>query len=276
MNPSVSGTDRAATKRRRPVLAPRLSRLSYILTAVATFVVLIIVWWLVATYSGVREIFLPSPQAVASALGEQIANGELWEDLGASVYRVMGGYLIAVVMAVPLGVLMGALPRVEAALEPLMDFIRYMPVVAFVPLTIIWVGTDDTQKFVIIWLGTFFQLVLMVADAVRTVPASFQNLGATLGMNRFQILLRIVFLAAAPRIWDALRVCLGWAWTWVVMAELVAATTGMGYRITIGQRYLATDLIIGYVLVLGALGLIFDQIMRRLGRALFRYERSGR
>lgn len=273
---TTTTTAPSAARRRRPVQAPRLSRAAYVTTAATAFVVLVAVWWLLTALGTVKPIFLPSPVAVLQSVLEQAANGQLWGDLGASVYRVMAGYLLAVVVALPLGVLMGALPRVEAALEPLMDFIRYMPVVAFVPLTIIWVGTGDGQKFLIIWLGTFFQLVLMVSDAVRTVPVSYQNLGATLGLSRLQILLRIVFLASAPRVWDALRICLGWAWTWVVVAELVAATTGMGYRITVGQRYLATDLIIGYVIVLGALGLIFDQIMRRAGQAIFRYERSAR
>jgi NitT/TauT family transport system permease protein len=111
----------------------------------------------------------------------------------------------------------------------------------------------------------------MISDAVRQVPKSYQNLGATLGMSRGQILLRIVLPAAMPRVWDALRVCLGWAWTWLVVAELVAATSGMGYRITQAQRFLATDVIIGYVIVLGVIGLVFDQIMRAIGRRMFRY-----
>lgn len=272
--PARPHADRA--RRRRQVITPPLTRRAYLTTAVGSFIALVLTWWLISALGLVDEIFLPSPVAVVQAVGGQVANGELWIDLGASIYRVMAGYLLAVLVALPLGLLMGSFARVEAALEPLMDFVRYMPVVAFVPLTIIWVGTNDPQKFLIIFLGTFFQMVLMVSDAVRTVPVSYQNLGATLGQNRTQILIRIVFPAAAPRIWDALRICLGWAWTWVVVAELVAATSGMGYRITIGQRYLATDLIIGYVIVLGALGLVFDQLMRRTGHIVFRYERTAR
>ncbi len=142
------------------------------------------------------------------------------------------------------------------------------------PLTILWVGTEDSQKFLIIWLGTFFQQVLLVSDAVRQVPGSFRNLGATLGLGPLQILVRIVFPSSLPRIWDALRISLGWAWTWLVVAELVAATSGMGYRITQAQRFLETDLIIGYVLVLGVLGLVIDQVMRGLGRVFFRYQKG--
>ena len=113
-----------------------------------------------------------------------------------------------------------------------------MPVVAFVPLTILWAGTGDTQKFLIIFIGTFFQQVLLVMDNVKSVPRDFIDLGRTLEMPEWRILQRIVLPSAMPAIWDSLRISLGWAWTWLVVAELVAATSGLGYRITTAQRYL--------------------------------------
>jgi NitT/TauT family transport system permease protein len=269
--PPARGPAAPGRRRGRPALGRALSRRQYILTAIVGFLALLVVWTAVSLSGLVQPLFLPSPIAVAAKLGEQAANGELWSDMGVSIYRVMVGYLVASAIAIPIGILCGSFSRIEAAIEPIMDFIRYMPVVAFVPLTILWVGTDDSQKFLIIFLGTFFQQVLMFADAVRQVPSSYRNLGATLGLSSRQILARIVFPSALPRIWDALRISLGWAWTWLVVAELVAATSGMGYRITQGQRFLETDLIIGYVIVLGVLGLVFDQIMRGLGRRFFRY-----
>ena len=270
MTPTAPAARRAAGAAARAAAGP-LSRRQYLTTAILSFAALLLVWTAITAAEFVDPLFLPSPLAVVQKLGEQAANGELWSDIAISTYRVMVGFLASTLIAVPIGVLCGSLPRVEAAIEPIMDFIRYIPVVAFVPLTILWVGTDDSQKFLIIFLGTFFQQVLMFADAVRRVPASYRNLGATLGLSRAQILTRIVFPSALPRIWDALRISLGWAWTWLVVAEVVAATSGMGYRITQAQRFLETDLIIGYVIVLGLLGLIFDQIMRALGRRFFRY-----
>ncbi|NTW39035.1 MAG: ABC transporter permease [Cellulomonadaceae bacterium] len=224
----------------------------------------------------VNPLLLPSPVEVVARLGTQIANGELAQDTAVSVYRILGGFLIATAMSLPLGMLMGTSRRVEAALEPFVDFVRYMPVVAFVPLTILWVGTGDAQKFLIIWMGTFFQQILLVADAVRRVPRPLIDLGETLGMDRGKILSRIVLRASAPAIWDTVRVTLGWAWTWLVVAELVAANSGLGHRITNAQRYFQTDTIIAYVLVLGLLGLVTDQLMRAAGRRMFRYERIGR
>ena len=150
-----------------------------------------------------------------------------------------------------------------------------MPVVAFVPLSILWMGTGDGQKFLIIFIGTFFQQVLMVMDNVKRVPTDFIGLGRTLGLPDWRILTRIVVPSALPGIWDTLRISLGWAWTWLVLAELVAATSGLGYRITVSQRFFQTNTIIGYILLLGVLGLITDQLMKGLERLLFRYQLRG-
>jgi NitT/TauT family transport system permease protein len=188
----------------------------------------------------------------------------------------MVGFLIATVMAIPIGVLIGTYRFWEAALEPLIDFIRYMPVVAFVPLTIVWSGVGDTQKFVIIWIGTFFQQVLLIMDNTKRVPLDLVDIGRTLGLKDRQILSRIIVRSAAPGIWDSMRISLGWAWTWLVLAELVAATSGLGYRITTAQRYLETNLIVAYIIVLGILGLILDQVMKAIGRFLFRYAEARR
>lgn len=253
----------------------RLNRKSYLVTASTTFVLLLAAWWLLSLSGVTDSKFLPAPVDVLQALGRQAVNGELAADITVSFYRILTGFTLATVMALPLGTLMGVNSRAEAALEPLMDFIRYMPVVAFVPLTIVWAGIDEAQKFLIIWLGTFFQQVLMVADAVRRTPPDMLRLGETLGFTRFQLIARIVVPGALPRIWDALRVTLGWAWTWLVVAELVAAKSGMGFRITVAQRFFATDIIIAYVFVLGVLGLVLDQIARALGRRFFAYRVDG-
>lgn len=266
---------KAPTRRRRHLGEP-IGRREYLTIAVSTFVVLLVVWWGITAAGLTNPLFLPSPGAVAARLGKQAANGQLWTDTGVSVYRITVGFILATAMAVPLGVWMGTSIRVEAAIQPFVDFVRYMPVVAFVPLTILWVGTEDSQKFLIIWMGTFFQQILMVADSVRRVPRQMIDLGETLGLSNPKIMRRIVLPSSAPALWDTLRITLGWAWTWLVVAELVAATAGLGYRITLAQRYLHTDTIIAYVLVLGFLGLVTDQFMRAAGRGLFRYERLRR
>ncbi len=248
-----------------------ISGQSFFMIAVAVFALLFAVWWLATVTGWVKPIFLPSPGAVWAKMVELAADGTLWTDAGISIYRMLVGFLIASALAIPIGIMIGCFKTWEAAIEPFVDFVRYMPVVAFVPLTILWAGTSDIQKFVIIFIGTFFQQVLMVMDSVKRVPTDFVGLGRTLGMSETKILRRIVLPSALPGIWDTLRISLGWAWTWLVLAELVAATSGLGYRIVVSQRYFQTQTIIGYILLLGLLGLITDQSMKALERVFFRY-----
>ncbi|MGO6733365.1 ABC transporter permease [Rhizobium ruizarguesonis] len=248
-----------------------ISGRSFFLISVAVFGLLFAVWWVATVTGWVKPIFLPSPGAVWAKMVELAMDGTLWTDAGISIYRMLVGFLIASALAIPIGIMIGCFKTWEAAIEPFVDFVRYMPVVAFVPLTILWAGTSDIQKFVIIFIGTFFQQVLMVMDSVKRVPTDFVGLGRTLGMSETKILHRIVLPSALPGIWDTLRISLGWAWTWLVLAELVAATSGLGYRIVVSQRYFQTQTIIGYILLLGLLGLITDQSMKALERVFFRY-----
>jgi NitT/TauT family transport system permease protein len=151
-----------------------------------------------------------------------------------------------------------------------------MPAVAFIPLTIVWVGLGEEQKYLMVWIGTFFQQVLMVQDDVKRVPREYVDIGYTLGMRDPPIIGRIVLPAAAPAIWDTLRITLGWAWTYLVVAELVAASSGLGYRSQVAQRFFQTDVIFVVVLTIGLLGLIMDQVMRLVGLRLFRWAERRR
>ncbi|MER9137659.1 ABC transporter permease [Mesorhizobium sp. M0830] len=261
-----------ARRRRSSGIGAPIARSRFLTIAVAVFVGLGLAWWAATGLGLVKPIFLPSPGSVATQIAKLAADGTLWLDLKASMYRISIGFLIASALSIPIGVLIGSFRSWEAAIEPLVDFIRYMPVVAFVPLSILWAGTGDTQKFLIIFIGTFFQQVLMIMDNVKRVPADFIGLGRTLGLPDRKILTRIVVPSALPGIWDTLRISLGWAWTWLVLAELVAATSGLGYRITVSQRYFQTNTIIGYILLLGLLGLITDQVMKALEKVLFKQE----
>jgi NitT/TauT family transport system permease protein len=252
-------------------LTASITRTQFVGISIVVFAVLLALWWVATAQEWVRPLFLPSPPKVVNRLGELAASGQLWQDAGISIFRITIGFLISTAFALPIGVLIGCYKAWEAIVEPVVDFIRYMPVVAFVPLTILWTGTGDTQKYLIIWIGTFFQQVLLIMDNVKGVPWDFINLGRTLQMPERRILARIVVPSAMPGIWDSLRISLGWAWTWLVVAELVAATSGMGYRITTAQRFFQTDLIIGYILLLGCFGLATDQAMKALGRRMFRY-----
>ena len=185
--------------------------------------------------------------------------------------RITIGFSISTVLALPIGILIGTYRAAEAVVEPSVDFIRYMPAVAFVPLTIVWVGVDEPQKWLIIFIGTFFQQVLLVQDNVKRVPREYVDIGYTLGMKDRTVLRRVVLPASGPAIWDTLRITLGWAWTWLVVAELVAATEGLGHSIVVAQRFFQTETIFLGIIVIGLLGLIMDQAMKFAGKRIFRW-----
>ncbi len=236
------------------------------------FIALILIGWEVVTRSGlVRPLFLPRPGAVIAEGIRQLQEGILHVDASASIYRIVIGWAFATLLAVPIGILMGNFKFFEGLFEPFIDIVRYMPVVALIPLTILWAGIGDFQKFLILFIGTFFQQVLMVMDNVKQVPMDLIRVGQTLGLSRFEILRTIVLPAALPGIWDTFRITMGWTWTYLVVAELVAAQNGLGRRIMDAQRYLATDTIIFGILFIGFLGLITDYIFKISGRFLFKW-----
>ena len=263
---------------RRPRRKRRLFRLYnpidprvYMIAAILSFVLLLGGWWLAAAVNLAKDIFLPSPVDVWNRTVELAREGTLWSDARISFTRITIGFLVSTSMALPIGVLIGTYRAAEAVVEPPVDFIRYMPAVAFVPLSIVWVGVDESQKWLIIWIGTFFQQVLLIQDNVKRVPREYVDIGHTLGMKDHAVLRRVVLPASAPAIWDTLRITLGWAWTWLVVAELVAASEGLGHRIVVAQRFFQTDTIFVGILVIGFLGLIMDQVMKYTGKRLFRW-----
>lgn len=246
----------------------QISRRHYWLLALIGLIVPFALWWL-ATLSGDNEIFLPKPFSVLTRVISWWQEDNLWQDITISVYRVMAGFVLSVVIALPLGLLIGSYRAVQAFLEPLTDFIRYMPAVAFIPLVMLWIGIDESSKIAIIFIGTFFQMVLMVAEDVRRVPMAQIEAAQTMGASREELIRLVILPSAKPALLDTLRVTMGWAWTYLVVAELVAANSGLGYAILKAQRFLQTDKIFASMLLIGLIGLLTDQLFRALHRKAF-------
>ena len=154
----------------------------FIAIAVFSFVVLLALWWGVTAAGVVRPLFLPSPSRVIQRLFTLGASGDLASDLVTSLVRIMIAFAFSCVLAIPGGIVIGSYKVFDAMIEPVVDFVRYMPVVAFVPLSVLWCGTGEFQKWLIIWIGTFFQQILMVQDSVKRVPREFVDVGRTLQM----------------------------------------------------------------------------------------------
>jgi NitT/TauT family transport system permease protein len=234
--------------------------------------------WSILTYGGVVEpLFLPEPGTVAKALYDMFVHEGFASDVWASFRRIGLGFLFAAALGIPLGIAIGSFRAVQAFFEPIIAAVRYMPASAFIPLLIIWFGIGETEKMAVIWFGVFFPLTLMVADVSANIPKELVNIAYTLGASRWQVFRRVLLPASWPGVIDNMRIGLGWAWTYLIVAELVAASTGIGHVILQSSRFLETEKIIAGILTIGALGLLSDAAFRLLYRALFPYaERVGR
>jgi NitT/TauT family transport system permease protein len=242
----------------KPDIPPR------VYLAISTLVAaLLMALWCLLSYGGlVREDFLPTPDAVVRAAIAGIRDGSLLVNTAVSVGEIMSGFIIASVLAVPIGILMGSFKVVEAAIEPVTNFVRYLPVSALIPLLILWVGIGIEEKISVIFIGTFFQQLILIADVSRSVPHDLLDVSYTLGASRRTVVTRVLIPATMPGVMDTLRVTLGWAWTYLVVAELVAGNKGLGYFILNSMRGLFTDRIFLGIAVIGLLGLLTDQLFK--------------
>lgn len=235
------------------------------------FVFVLVTWLLVTELSLVKPQFLPSPLAVASALWRLFEKFGYIQDIGISVARVWIAFLASAVIAIPLGILMSGYRAIGAVTEPLIDFIRYLPVPALVPLTLIWLGIGESSKVTLLWIGTFFQLVLLIEDDARRVPKEFIETGRTLGASDRALMTDVLLRAMLPQMVDSLRITLGWCWTYLIVAEIVAANSGIGYELWTARRYGKTPEVFAGILTIGVIGLATDQAIRVLHRRCFRY-----
>ncbi len=241
----------------------------YFILSLSSFAILLTIWSIL-TYGGfVDALFLPSPGRVFRAGVDLFVDFGFTDDILNSVYRVLLGFIIAAIVGVPLGLIMGTFNVAEALTEPVVGFIRYMPASAFIPLFILWLGIGDLEKIAIIFVGSFFQLVLMVAVVAKNVRTDMLETAYTLGAKRFQVIRRVLLPASLPGILDTLRIIVGWAWTYIIVAELVASASGIGYMIISAQRMLRTGSIIFGILTIGTLGLITDYFFKWLHQKLF-------
>ncbi|HSE78049.1 MAG TPA: ABC transporter permease, partial [Alphaproteobacteria bacterium] len=191
------------------------------------------------------------------------------KDVGITVWRVLGGFALAAALGVPLGIAMGAYKPVEAFFEPFVSFARYLPASAFIPLLILWAGIGEAQKLAVIFIGSFFQLVLMIAVTVGNTRRDLVEAAYTLGCTDTSLIRRVLLPGAAPEIAETLRMVLGWAWTYVIVAELIGASSGIGHMIMDSQRLLDTGQMIFGIFMIGVIGLVSDLMFKWGNERLF-------
>ncbi len=242
-----------------------------------SFFVLFVAVWSAATLGGfVSKTFLADPLTMLRSGWTLLTQQDFAVDIGLTVWRVLGGFAIAAALALPLGVAMGAYKPIEAFFEPFVSFARYLPASAFIPLLILWAGIGETQKLAVIFIGSFFQLVLMIAVTVGNTRRDLVEAAYTLGVTDRSLIRRVLLPAAAPEIAETLRMVLGWAWTYVIVAELIGASSGIGHMITDSQALLATDQIIFGIIVIGLIGLVSDFAFKGFNQRLFPWAQLGR
>ena len=235
-----------------------------------SFFALFVLAWSVATLGGfVSKTFLADPITMLQEGWVLLTRFGFLHDIGMTVWRVGGGFAIAAILAVPIGMAMGAYKPVEALLEPFVSFARYLPASAFVPLLILWAGIGELQKLLVIFIGSVFQLVLMIAVSVAGTRRDLVEAAYTLGSTERSVVRRVLLPANAPDIAEILRLVLGWAWTYVIVAELIGSSSGIGHMIIDSQSLLATGQMIFGIIVIGLIGLVSDFAFKALNRALF-------
>ncbi|MER8479853.1 ABC transporter permease [Mesorhizobium sp. M1163] len=235
-----------------------------------SFFVLFVVFWAWITLGGhVNRIFLADPLSMLRDGWRLLVEDRFWLDILITIWRVFGGFLMAAIVAVPLGIVMGAWKPVEAFLEPFVSFARYLPASAFIPLLILWAGVGELEKLLVIFVGSVFQIILIIAVKVGGTRRDLVEAAYTLGSSDNGIVRRVIMPANAPEIAETLRLVLGWAWTYVIVAELIGSSSGIGYMIINSQSRLATGQIIFGIIVIGLIGLLSDFAFKALNRWLF-------
>jgi NitT/TauT family transport system permease protein len=246
-----------------------------VLLGIIPFAALAIIWLALVHVFNVQPVFLPPLEGMPGVTWAMFAYEGILADIYVSCYRVIAGFVMAILISNPLGILKGYNSRTRQIFEPIIGFVRYMPVPVFIPLCILWFGSGDLEKVVIIFLGAFFQLTLMVQDAARDVRNDFYESATMLGAPHSALISRVLWPAAFPQIFDSYRVAIGWAWTYLIVAEIVGARSGIGFYVIKAQRYLMVPQIFAAMTVIGVMGMTTDLLLSALHRRLFRWsERS--
>lgn len=229
--------------------------------------------WYVATNGGwIKPLFLPSPQAVWAQLVdvylEGFADATLLKHIGWSALRVFGAFVLAALTAIPVGILMGVNRVARGIFDPLVEFYRPLPPLAYLPLVVIWMGIGESSKILLIYLAMFAPLALSARAGVKSVAIEQIHAAYSMGASRAQVLKHVIMPAALPEVLTGMRIAIGFGWTTLVAAEMVAATAGLGFMVLTASKFMATDVVIMGILVIGAMALLFDLGMRWLERKL--------
>jgi len=240
-----------------------MQKLKHALPSLTLIALLIALWWVVVVQTD--SLIFPTPWQVVTGTMELAEDGTLWEHIGASLFRVGTGFLIAVLVAVPTGLWMGRVDAVYRTLNPLFQIMRPISPIAWIPLAILWFGVGEISPIFLIFIAAVFPMIVQTASGVHTIERRYLDAAGNFGVSRATLFRRVIVPAVLPEIVVGMRIGLGVAWLVVVAAEMIALRSGLGYLIidsrNAGNRY---DLVIAGMIIIGVIGLLLDGLMRLL------------
>lgn len=246
----------------------------YSLMTISLFsiVVFVGVWELATRFGLIDPIFLPSPSAVFERAMRTLDNGTLVANVLASTRRVMVGFLMSVAVSVPLGLVLGTSRRACAVFDPIISLLRPLPSMSWIPLSLLWFGITETQKYSIVFMGTIAPALLYVIDATRNVDKVLVLAARNMGASRFQVMWHVILPASLSQIIIGFKIILGLAWTCVISAELIAAKEGLGFMIMNGKEFFQTDTVVLGMVMISLTVLVFDTILRRIEKKILAWK----
>lgn len=237
---------------------------------IGTIVLIVMVWHIAAQFT--PELFLPTPLVVAEAAVELFRTGGLIGDVGISMFRILSGWALGTAIAVPTGIIAGRLVLVRTALEPIVNFFRFIPPIAFISLTIIWFGVGETSRIALIIYASAFLVFINTLTGAQQVEHEKIRAATSLGASRLQVVWSVIVPATVPSVVTGMRLAMGTAFMTVVAAELVAAQSGVGFVIYSSRVFGATEIAFVGIAVLGLMGLVTDGLLRlMLRRVTYRF-----
>jgi taurine transport system permease protein len=240
--------------------------------SIVTVCVLVALWFAVTNLGWVKPLFLPSPQAVFQQFWEYLtgtANDKpLWQHFIASLLRVTGAFWLAFLTAVPVGIAMGMSRWARGIFDPPIEFYRPLPPLAYLPLIIIWFGIDEMPKVLLIYLSCFAPLALAARSGMKSASQEQINAAYSMGATYGQVIRHVILPSALPEILVGMRIAIGFGWTTLVAAEMVAANVGLGQMVLNASNFLRTDIVIMGIVVIGVVAYTFDLFMRWVERRL--------
>ena len=238
--------------------------------SLATIAILLFVWWLITALGWVKPLFVPSPQSIVmkfvSIWQDGFTGSPLWAHILISAGRVFSAFLLACLVCIPLGLAMGMSPVMRGIFDPPIEFYRPIPPLAYLPLMIIWFGIGETSKVLLIFLSVFAPVALGARAGVRSAAIEQIHAAYSFGATRWQVLRHVILPAAMPEILTAMRIGIGFGWTTLVAAEMVAATKGIGYMVLSASQFLQTSVVMMGIIVIAGIAYLFDLLMRLIER----------